>query len=111
MKASLLRLNGVTKASCDRQPPQPYRIAPYLWWSLATAFAGSRVQTSMALSLNSSVETLGNLMYLIRHSLGNPAEARTYLNIADKVLVEIASNRPLTPAGSVPPASEPPARR
>jgi hypothetical protein len=69
----------------------------------------------MAPRLNSSVETLGNLLHLIRRSLGNSADATTYLDIADKVLVEIASNRPLTPAGSVPPVSgnpsRPPARR
>jgi hypothetical protein len=82
----------------------------YLWRSRATAFGGSPVEISMALSVNSSVETLGNLLHLIRHSLGNPAEAGTYLDIADKVLVEIASNRPLTPAGSVPPVSGNPSR-
>jgi hypothetical protein len=66
----------------------------------------------MAPSLNSSVETLGNLLHLIRHSLGNPAEAGTYLDIADKVLDEIALNRPLTPVGSVSGnPSPPPARR
>jgi hypothetical protein len=69
---------------------------------LATAFAGSPIQIRMALSLSSSVEILGNLLHLIRHSLGNPAEAGTYLDIAEKVLNEIASNRPLTSAGSVP---------
>jgi hypothetical protein len=65
----------------------------------------------MAPRLNSSVETLGNLLHLIRHSLGNPADATTYLDIADKVLVEIASKRPLAPAGSVPPVSGNPSRR
>jgi hypothetical protein len=64
----------------------------------------------MAPRVNSSLEALGTLLHLIRHSLGNPAEATTYLDIADKVLIEIASNRPLSPgAGSVP--SRPPARR
>jgi hypothetical protein len=53
---------------------------------------------------------LGTLLHLIRHSLGNPAEATTYLNIADKVLVEIASNRPLSPGAGRDP-SQPPARR
>jgi hypothetical protein len=66
--------------------------------------------TNMAPRVNSSLEALGSLLHLIRHSLGNPGEATTYLNIADKVLIEIASNRPLSPdAGSVP--SRPPARR
>jgi hypothetical protein len=69
----------------------------------------------MAPRLNSSVETLGNLLHLIRHSLGNPADATTYLDIADKVLVEIASKQPLAPVDSVPPVSgnpsRPPARR
>jgi hypothetical protein len=55
----------------------------------------------MAPSLNSSVEILGNLLHLIRHSLGNPAEAGTYLDIADKVLDEIASKGSLTPTGRV----------
>jgi hypothetical protein len=59
----------------------------------------------MALRVNSSLEDLGTL-----HSLGNPAEATTYLNIADKVLVEIASNRPLSPGAGRDP-SQPPARR
>jgi hypothetical protein len=52
----------------------------------------------MAPRVNSSLEALGTLLHLIRDSLGNPAEATTYLNIADKVLIEIASNRPLSPA-------------
>jgi hypothetical protein len=64
----------------------------------------------MALRVNSSLEDLGTLLHLIRHSLGNPAEATTYLNIADKVLVEIASNRPLSPGAGRDP-SQPPARR
>jgi hypothetical protein len=64
----------------------------------------------MASSLNSAVETLGDLLHLIRHSLGNPAEAGTYLDIADKVLDEIASNRSLIPAGSVAPVSGDPSR-
>jgi hypothetical protein len=69
---------------------------------LATSFAASPIEANMALSLSSSVEILGNLLHLIRHSLGNPAEAGTYLDIADKVLDEIASNRPLTSAARVP---------
>jgi hypothetical protein len=64
----------------------------------------------MALRVNSSLEDLGTLLHLIRDSLGNPAEATTYLNIADKVFIEIASNRPPSrSADSVP--SRPPARR
>ncbi len=59
----------------------------------------------MPSSLNSSVETLGNLLHLIRQSLGNPAEAGTYLDIADKVLVEITSNRSFNPASGIPPVS------
>jgi hypothetical protein len=39
-----------------------------------------------------SPEILGNLLYLIRRSLDDPAKATLYLDLADKVLVDIAAN-------------------
>jgi hypothetical protein len=84
--------------------------AQELLCNAATEFVRQPRLTSMAPRVNSSLEALGALLHLIRHSLGNPVEATTYLNIADKVLIEIASSRPRSPgADSVP--SRPPARR
>jgi hypothetical protein len=49
--------------------------------------------------LDYSLEALSNLVYLIRRSLDNPAKATHYLDFAEKVLADIAANRP--PTGTV----------
>jgi hypothetical protein len=43
-----------------------------------------------------SLEALGNLLYLIRRSLDDPAKAKAYLDVANKVLADIAANQPPT---------------
>jgi hypothetical protein len=42
--------------------------------------------------LDNSLEALSNLLYLIRRSLDDPTKAATYLDISDKVLIDIAAN-------------------
>jgi hypothetical protein len=49
--------------------------------------------------LDTSLEALTNLLYLIRRTLDDPARAEAYLDVADKVLLEIAASRP--PTGTV----------
>jgi hypothetical protein len=44
--------------------------------------------------LDNSLEALSNLFYLLRRSLDDPAKATRYLDLADKVLIDIAANRP-----------------
>jgi hypothetical protein len=39
-----------------------------------------------------SLETLSRLLYLLRRSLDDPAKAKTYLDIVDKVLIDITAN-------------------
>jgi hypothetical protein len=51
----------------------------------------------MAPALDNSLETLSSLLYLIRRSLEDPAKAKTYLDIVDKVLIDIAANRAPSP--------------
>jgi hypothetical protein len=41
--------------------------------------------------LDNALEALSNLLYLIRQSLGDPARAEAYLDVADKVLAELAA--------------------
>jgi hypothetical protein len=43
--------------------------------------------------IGNSLEALGNLLYLIRRSLDDPARAEAYLDVADKVLNDIAERR------------------
>jgi hypothetical protein len=40
-----------------------------------------------------SIEALINLVYLIRQSLDDPAEASTYLDLADNALIDITANQ------------------
>jgi hypothetical protein len=49
--------------------------------------------------LDNSLEALSNLLYLIRRSLDDPAKAKTYLDIADKVLIDIAAKQLFRRAG------------
>jgi hypothetical protein len=49
--------------------------------------------------LDNLLEALSNLLYLIRRSLDDPAKAKAYLDMADKVLIDMAANRPPTSAG------------
>jgi hypothetical protein len=42
---------------------------------------------------NNSLKALSNLLYLLRRSLDEPARAEAYLDVADKVLTDIAANR------------------
>jgi hypothetical protein len=42
--------------------------------------------------LDNSLEALSNLLYLIRHSLDDSAKAATYLDVADRVLIDIAAS-------------------
>jgi hypothetical protein len=70
---------------------------------MATATASNAVQlTAMATSheLDSSLEGLSNLLYLIRRSLDDPAKATRYLDLADQLLVDIAASRRLHPVHS-----------
>jgi hypothetical protein len=72
------------------------RIATALvgWWPIL-----SRIMAAPD-RLDNSLDALSNLIYLFRRSLDDPAKATHYLDAADKVLVDIAAKRPLTPARS-----------
>jgi hypothetical protein len=41
--------------------------------------------------LDNPLEALSNLLYLLRRSLDDPDKATTYLDLADKVLIDIAA--------------------
>jgi hypothetical protein len=51
--------------------------------------------------LDNSLEALTNPLYLIRRTLDDPARAEAYLDVADKVLADIAARRRIAPPGSV----------
>jgi hypothetical protein len=71
---------------------------------MATAAAGDAVPlTIMAVGhqLDNSLEALSNLLHLIRLSLDDPTRAEAYLDVADKVLADIAARRRIAPPGSV----------
>jgi two-component sensor histidine kinase len=57
---------------------------------------GSLRHQAAAHQLDNSLETLSSLLYLLRRSFKDPAKANTYLDIVDKVLIDIAANRPLS---------------
>lgn len=46
-----------------------------------------------AQQLDNSLETLSNVLYLLRRSLYDPAKAATYLDFADRVLVDNAAKQ------------------
>jgi hypothetical protein len=50
--------------------------------------------------LDNALEALSNLLYLIWHSLDDPAKATTYLDIADRVLIDITAKHSFHRAGS-----------
>jgi hypothetical protein len=50
--------------------------------------------------LDNSLEALSNLLYQIRRSLDDPAKATTYLDFADRVLIDIAAKHSFRRAGS-----------
>jgi hypothetical protein len=43
--------------------------------------------------IDNPLEALSNLLYLVRRSLDDPARAKAYLDVADKVLADIAAAR------------------
>jgi hypothetical protein len=51
--------------------------------------------------IDNSLEALTNLLYLIRRTLDDPARAEAYLEVADKVLADIAASRRIAPPGSI----------
>jgi hypothetical protein len=69
--------------------------------SIATAAAGDVVllrTMAGADQLDTSLEALSNLLYLIRRTLNDPARSEACLNIVDKVLADIAANRTNQPS-------------
>jgi hypothetical protein len=56
-----------------------------------------------AQQFDNSLEALGNLLYLLRRSLDDPARATHYLDLADQVFINIVENRPDHPASSASP--------
>jgi hypothetical protein len=68
---------------------------------IATASASDTVLSrTMALSahqLDISLEALTDLLYLVRRPLDDPARVEAYLDVADKVLSDIATRRRIAP--------------
>jgi phosphoglycerate-specific signal transduction histidine kinase len=65
---------------------------------IATAAASHAVLSrtmAVAHQLDNSLEALSNLLYLLRRSLDDPAKATTYLDLADRVLIDIAAKHSL----------------
>jgi hypothetical protein len=54
----------------------------------------------VAQQLDNSLETLSNVLYLLRRSPDDPAKAATYLDFADKVLIDIAAKQSFRRAGA-----------
>jgi hypothetical protein len=50
--------------------------------------------------LDSSLEALTNLLYLLRMSLNDPVKAAGHLDVAEKVLADIVESRRLHPVHS-----------
>jgi hypothetical protein len=68
---------------------------------IATAWAGDESYRTMAAQqLDNALEALSNLLYLVRLSLDDPAKAKSYLDFADRVLMDIAGSHSFRRAGS-----------
>jgi hypothetical protein len=70
---------------------------------MATALASEAVLSRTVAGvhqLDTLLEVLTYLVYLIRCTLDEPAKATKYLDFADQVLIDIAANRRLHPVHS-----------
>jgi hypothetical protein len=56
--------------------------------------------------VDNSLEALSHLLDQIRLPLDDPAKATSYLDFTDKVLIDIAANRPLTSPGNASPYAD-----